>query len=66
MIGDIIEIERAKRTTFETLETSSPPRRRDPGDGAARAIESNAPHSTFAAMMAAIRDKLGRFNIRLD
>jgi hypothetical protein len=67
MIGDIIEIQRAKRTTFETLEASPPPRPpRVSGNSAARASESDAPHSTFAELMAAVRDKLGRFKIRLD
>jgi hypothetical protein len=64
MIGDIIEIQRAKRTTFETLEASPPPR--VSGNSAARASESDASHSSFAELMAAVRDKLGRFKIRLD
>jgi hypothetical protein len=66
MIGDIIEIQRAKRTTFEMLEASPPRPPRVTGNSAARASESDAPHSTFAELMAALRDKLGRFKIRLD
>jgi hypothetical protein len=63
MIGDIIEIQRAKRTTFEMLEASPS---RVTGDSAAPASEGDAQHAAFAELMAALRDKLGRFKIRLD
>jgi hypothetical protein len=65
MIGDIIEIERAKRTTFETLEISSLSPRVS-GDSAVLVSASDAPQSTFVALMASVREKLGRFKIRLD
>jgi len=63
MIGDIIEIERAKRTTFE------PTSERPPGDAAepaARANDSDTPQSGFATLIASVRDRLGQFKIRLD
>jgi hypothetical protein len=66
MIGDIIEIERAKRTTFETLETKSSQRLRDSADAVVVANEDDGAHVNFAALMASVRDKLGQFKIRLD
>jgi len=66
MIGDIIEIERAKRTAFEAIEETSLEACRDSGNAAALANDNDAPRSGFAMLMASVRDKLGQFKIRLD